>query len=77
MFIMFNMCVCAHACVCTHAGGCPRISKILIKLEQILFEDFESVAIPPPMGLWVKSCEITKNVIKLDLIEIIQFCLEI
>ena len=29
------------------------------------------------VGLWVKLCEITKNLIKLDLIEIIQFCLKI
>ena len=29
------------------------------------------------VGLWVESCEITKNLIKLDLIEIIQFCLKI
>ena len=29
------------------------------------------------MGLWVKSCEITKNLIKLDCIEITQFCLKI
>ena len=26
---------------------------------------------------WVGSCEITKNLINLDLIEIIQFCLKI
>ena len=29
------------------------------------------------MGVWVKSCQITKNLIKLDLIEIIQFCLKV
>ena len=29
------------------------------------------------MGKWLKSCQITKNLIKLDLIMIIQFCLKI
>ena len=52
----------------------------------ILFEDLKSVETPPHMGGcmiwwvvggWVGSCEITKNLINLDLIEIIQFCLRI
>ena len=30
-----------------------------------------------PQPQWVKTCEITKNLIKLDLIEIIRFCLKI
>ena len=29
------------------------------------------------MGQWVRSGEMTKNVINLDLIQIIQFCLKI
>ena len=29
------------------------------------------------VGQWVKPCEITKNLIKLDLSEIIRFCLKI
>ena len=29
------------------------------------------------VGQWVGSCQITKNLINLDLIEIIQFCLKI
>ena len=29
------------------------------------------------VGQWVESCEITKNLIKLDLSEIILFCLKI
>ena len=29
------------------------------------------------MGQWVGLCQMTKNLIKLDLIEIIQFCLKI
>ena len=56
----------------------------------ILLKDLEYVSNSPPMdgvlfggwvggwvGSWVKTCEIIKILIKLDLIEIIEFCLKI
>ena len=51
----------------------------------ILFEDLWFVETPPPIGgyvggwvgQWVGSGQMIKNLINLDLIEIIQFCLKI
>ena len=53
--------------------------------NSILFEDLWFVEAPPSMsgcvggwvGQWVVSGQMTKNLINLDLIEIIQFCLKI
>ena len=53
--------------------------------NSILFEDLWFVKTPPPMGgcvgdwvgQWVGSSQMTKNLINLDLIKIIQFCLKI
>ena len=53
--------------------------------NSILFEDLWFIETPPPMGgcvggsvgQWVGSGQMTNNLINLDLIEIIQFCLKI
>ena len=53
--------------------------------NSILFEDLWFVETPPPVsgcvggwvGQWVGSGQMTKNLINLELIEIIQFCLKI
>ena len=70
-------------------GGTSRISKNLITQDiSILFKDLTSVKKFPThgwvcgwlggwMGQWMGSGQMTKNLINLDLIEIIQFCLKI
>ena len=55
-----HVCAHVHACACTHVWGVFGLVG-------------GSVGgwVSGWMGQWVKTCEITKNLIKLDLIEII------
>ena len=65
--------------------GHPPYTSNLVYMCADMFEDLSFVETPPPMGgcvggwvgQWVGSGQITKNLINLDLIEIIQFCLKI
>ena len=73
-------------------GGCGSIdgfmsnNEISNKLEvRVTPEDLWFVVIPPPLcrfmggwlGQWMGSCQISKNWINWDIIEIIQFCLKV
>ena len=92
MHACVHMCICMcvgssptqpHPHLPTHppAGYPPNQYKCNYTFDiSILFEDLKSVETPPPMGgyvsYWVKSCKITKKLIKLNLIEIIRFSLK-
>ena len=85
--------VCMHACMGhphTPIATPPPSSHTLTNQDiSILFEDLKSVETPPPMGgcmvwwvggwvvWWVGSGQITKTLITVDPIKIIQFCLKI